>query len=80
LSDELEGQILAAGSILDAFGNAKTFVNDNSTRFCRFAKLIVDSSNKWISGIRFETSLLEKSRVTDRKQGDRNFHIFYMMN
>ncbi|AFN83815.1 myosin heavy chain [Encephalitozoon romaleae SJ-2008] len=70
----IERKITAANAILEAFGNARTILNDNSSRFGKRIKLIFDGK---ITGARFETYLLEKSRVTHHETGERNFHIFY---
>ncbi|XP_046579045.1 LOW QUALITY PROTEIN: myosin heavy chain, striated muscle-like [Haliotis rubra] len=74
----LEDQIVQANPVLEAYGNAKTSRNNNSSRFGKFVRIHFASSGK-IAGADIETYLLEKSRVTYQQSVERNYHIFYQM-
>ncbi|XP_061568318.1 myosin-11-like [Cololabis saira] len=75
---ELEKQLLQANPILEAFGNAKTIKNDNSSRFGKFIKLNFDVTG-FLVGANIDTYLLEKSRCIRQGNTERSFHIFYYM-
>ncbi|OON14868.1 myosin head [Opisthorchis viverrini] len=78
LHGELEAQLLKANPILEAFGNAKTIKNDNSSRFGKFIRINFDTSG-FIAGANIETYLLEKARVIRQAPDERCFHIFYQL-
>merc|ERR1719210_2821046 len=80
----IEMQIMAASPILEAYGNAKTILNNNSSRFGKFTKLLYSMGGKKgaqgsIVGSTLETYLLEKSRVVFQSPNERNYHSFYFI-
>lgn len=74
----IEHKILNTNPIMEAFGNAKTSRNDNSSRFGRLIE-IQFSATGTICGAKMQTFLLEKSRVVRRPKGERSYHIFYQL-
>jgi myosin heavy chain 6/7 len=75
----LEDQIVQTNPVLEAYGNAKTVRNNNSSRFGKFVRIHFGTNNK-IAGADIESYLLEKSRVTYQQPGlERNYHIFYFL-
>ncbi|CAJ1389869.1 unnamed protein product [Effrenium voratum] len=81
----VERQVLGSNPLLEAFGNAQTLRNDNSSRFGKYielhfarpAQLGDDVPNPKLSGARIRTYLLEKVRVIRQSEGERSFHVFY---
>jgi len=71
-------QISNSGLILEAFGNAKTSRNDNSSRFGKFINLSYSATGQ-IIGASVDTYLLEKSRIVTQSKEEANYHIFYQM-
>uniref|UniRef100_K3X8E6 Myosin motor domain-containing protein n=1 Tax=Globisporangium ultimum (strain ATCC 200006 / CBS 805.95 / DAOM BR144) TaxID=431595 RepID=K3X8E6_GLOUD len=76
----LDHRLIEQNPILEAFGNAKTLRNHNSSRFGKFMKLQFTSDGEFkLAGAFVETYLLEKSRLVYQVDGERNFHIFYQL-
>ncbi|XP_075759374.1 unconventional myosin-Vb-like isoform X2 [Pelodiscus sinensis] len=79
LSDAgMEEKVLAASPIMEAFGNAKTTRNDNSSRFGKYVEICFNHEYR-IVGAAMKTYLLEKSRLTFQAKAERNYHIFYQL-
>ncbi|XP_041007511.1 myosin-17-like isoform X3 [Juglans microcarpa x Juglans regia] len=74
----VEQQVLESNPVLEAFGNAKTVRNNNSSRFGKFVEIQFDKSGR-ISGAAVRTYLLERSRVCQISNPERNYHCFYLL-
>lgn len=82
----MERQLLESSPVLESFGNAKTLLNDNSSRFAKFVSVSFDPPPPPPSpllprmrGGQVHTYLLERSRVTSVPSGERSFHVFYQL-
>ena len=76
----LEMRILFANPIMETFGNAKTVMNNNSSRFGKFTKMLFEKDGNGVLGLtgaRISTYLLEKSRIVQQGINERNYHAFY---
>ena len=78
IESDAQRRILESNPVLEAFGNAKTLRNDNSSRFGKWMHLLFDTSGV-ISGGLVIDYLLEKSRVALVGEGERNYHSFYQL-
>ncbi|XP_071791467.1 myosin-IIIb-like isoform X4 [Asterias amurensis] len=76
INRSLEQRVLQVNPLLEAFGNAQTVINNNSSRFGKFLELKYTAKGH-VMGAEISQYLLEKSRVIQQAKGERNFHIFY---
>merc|ERR1711936_103557 len=74
----LEDRIVATIPIMESYGNAKTSRNDNSSRFGKFIRIHFGPSGK-LAGCDIQSYLLEKSRITQQREVERSYHIFYQL-
>ncbi|EKX40396.1 hypothetical protein GUITHDRAFT_75545, partial [Guillardia theta CCMP2712] len=75
---QVQNQIIESNPLLEAFGNAKTVRNENSSRFGKFIQILF-SPDHTICGGRVRHYLLEKARVVSQHKGERNYHVFYQI-
>jgi len=75
---KIADMVLQSNPILEAFGNARTTRNDNSSRFGKFIEMQFNM-NGMLVGARVATYLLEKVRLSQQGKGERNFHVFYQL-
>mmetsp|Transcript_7080 Transcript_7080/g.23238 ORF Transcript_7080/g.23238 Transcript_7080/m.23238 type:complete len:823 (+) Transcript_7080:105-2573(+) len=72
-------RMVNSNPLLEAYGNAKTLRNDNSSRFGKFTRFDFGMGSAIINGGHIENLLLEKVRVVEQGEGERNYHIFYQL-
>nr|XP_012633979.1 unconventional myosin-XIX isoform X9 [Microcebus murinus] len=78
IAERIEQRILHSNPVMEAFGNACTLRNNNSSRFGKFIQLQLNRAQQ-MTGAAVQTYLLEKTRVAYQASNERNFHIFYQI-
>ncbi|XP_004870451.1 unconventional myosin-XIX [Heterocephalus glaber] len=78
IAERIEQRILNSNPVMEAFGNACTLRNNNSSRFGKFIQLQLNRAQQ-MTGAEVQTYLLEKTRVACQASSERNFHIFYQI-
>ncbi|KAL6059075.1 hypothetical protein STEG23_024068, partial [Scotinomys teguina] len=78
VAERIEQRILNSNPVMEAFGNACTLRNNNSSRFGKFIQLQLNRAQQ-MTGAAVQTYLLEKTRVACQASNERNFHIFYQI-
>uniref|UniRef100_A0A2I2YEB3 Myosin XIX n=1 Tax=Gorilla gorilla gorilla TaxID=9595 RepID=A0A2I2YEB3_GORGO len=78
IAERIEQRILNSNPVMEAFGNACTLRNNNSSRFGKFIQLQLNRAQQ-MTGAAVQTYLLEKTRVACQASSERNFHIFYQI-
>eukprot|EP00924_Labyrinthula_sp_SR-Ha-C_P016735 maker-scaffold_6-snap-gene-13.6-mRNA-1 protein AED:0.23 eAED:0.23 QI:0/0/0/0.5/1/1/2/0/1731 len=78
-SEELSKKILDMNPLLEAFGNAKTGRNNNSSRFGKLTQMQFNANTGEVIGVGIVDYLLEKSRIVQQQESERNFHVFYQL-
>ena len=74
----LQEKILQINPLIEGFGNARTIINDNSSRFGKYLEMLFTKQG-YVTGARLSEYLLEKTRVVNQGHAERNFHIFYYL-
>jgi myosin heavy subunit len=77
--EALAERVLSSNPLLETFGNAQTLRNNNSSRFGKFIHIYFDCLSGAITGASISNYLLEKTRITNQVEGERNYHIFYQL-
>ena len=77
-SKRLQEKILQINPLIEGFGNARTMINDNSSRFGKYLEMLFTKQGR-VTGARLSEYLLEKTRVVNQGRAERNFHIFYYL-